>query len=127
MTLEQIVSRMARALSEITQDLHRTRISLYKPIHMPILQKIVQVGRRVVPRGWAPVIQAATRINPRLHRYTARMKSGDDLLIDLAQPMCLGYFFDGGVPHNCGLDRLMGHVLSPCLARTQNFTSINDA
>ena len=80
---------------------------------MPILQKIVQVGRLIVPRGWAPVIRSLTRMFPSLNRYTARMKTGDALILDLAQPMCLGYFFDGGVPHNQGLDRIMAQVLVP--------------
>ncbi len=80
---------------------------------MPILQKIVQVGRLIVTRGWAPVIISLTRMFPSLHSYTARMKTGDDLILDLAQPMCLGYFFDGGVPHNQGLDRIMAKVLVP--------------
>lgn len=80
---------------------------------MPLLQSIVQFGRRFVSRGWAPLIKFAAQINPKLRRYSAQLNNGDSLLIDLTQPMCMGYFFDGGVPHNQGLDRLMRHTLKP--------------
>lgn len=80
---------------------------------MPLLQSFVQLGRRVVPRGWAPLLRMAARANPRLQAYPARMASGDRLVLDLRQSMCLGYLFEGALPHNQGLDRVMERVLGP--------------
>lgn len=80
---------------------------------MPLLQSFVRLGRRVVPRGWSPLLRMAARANPRLRAYSARLTSGDRIVLDLSQTMCLGYLFDGGLPHNQGLDRVMQRVLGP--------------
>jgi FkbM family methyltransferase len=80
---------------------------------MPLLQSAVQLARRVVPRGWAPLLRMAARANPRLRAYPALLSNGDRMTLDLSQTMCLGYFFDGGVPHNQGLSRVMERVLEP--------------
>lgn len=80
---------------------------------MPTFQRVMQGFQRVVPRGWAPVVRLAARVNPALRRYPAAMRRGDSLVLDLRQNMCLGYFFHGEIRHEVGLERLIGRVLKP--------------
>lgn len=78
---------------------------------MPLFQRVIQAAQRVVPRGWAPVVKLAARVNPALRRYPAALRDGDRLLVDLRQSMCLGYFFHGELRHDVGVERLLRAAL----------------
>jgi FkbM family methyltransferase len=80
---------------------------------MPMsLQATVNIARRVIPRGWAPLIAAAARVVPSLQRYRARLSDGGEIYLDLREFMCFSYFFYGGVPHEMGTEKLLRRVLS---------------
>lgn len=74
-------------------------------------QSAVQAARRVIPRGWAPLIAAAARVIPSLQQYRARLMNGGEIYLDLREFMCFGYFFYGGVPHEMGTEKLLPRVL----------------
>jgi FkbM family methyltransferase len=78
---------------------------------MPFLQDIVRGARRVLPRGWAPLLQTSARVFPNLQSYRARTDGDDFLYIDLRQSMCLTIFFHQGQPHEQGTEALLRHVL----------------
>ncbi len=80
---------------------------------MPMsLQATVNAARRVIPRGWAPLITAAARVVPSLQQYRARLADGDEIYLDLREFMCFSYFFYGGLPHEQGTEKLLRRVLS---------------
>lgn len=76
-----------------------------------MLQHIVRSARRIVPRGWAPVLQASARLIPSLQNYPAQTESGDCLYVDLRQSMCLTLFFQKGQPHEKGTESLLHYAL----------------
>ncbi len=80
---------------------------------MPLLQDIVRGARKVLPRGWAPLLQTSARVFPNLQSYRARTDGDDFLYIDLRQSMCLTIFFHQGQPHEQGTERLLRYVLKP--------------
>ena len=80
---------------------------------MPLLQAMVRGARRVLPRGWAPLLQTSARVFPNLQSYRARTDGGDFLYIDLRQSMCLTIFFHQGQPHEQGTEALLRYVLKP--------------
>lgn len=78
---------------------------------MPTLQTIVRGGRKIIPRGWAPLVQTGARLIPNLQSYRAETESGDHFYLDLREKMCLGIFFDRGQPHERGTEALLHYVL----------------
>jgi FkbM family methyltransferase len=66
---------------------------------MMTLQSFVQTARKVVPRGWSPIIRSMSSVHPRGRLYPAALNNGDTLYVDLAENMCHIYFFHGGLPH----------------------------
>lgn len=80
---------------------------------MPLLQAMVRGARKVLPRGWAPLLQTSARVFPYLQSYRARTDGDDFLYIDLRQSMCLTIFFNQGQPHEQGTERLLRYVLKP--------------
>lgn len=79
---------------------------------MPIsLQSTVNVARRVIPRGWAPLIAAVARLVPSLQRYRARLSDGGEIYLDLREFMCFSCFFYGELPHERGTEKLLQRVL----------------
>ncbi|MCP9440071.1 MAG: FkbM family methyltransferase [Nitrospira sp.] len=75
------------------------------------LQATVNVARRVIPRGWAPLLAAVARVVPSLQQYRARLTNGGEIYLDLREFMCFTYFFYGGVPHELGTEKLLRRVL----------------
>lgn len=81
------------------------------PADMPTLQTIVRGGRKIIPRGWAPLVQTAARLIPNWQSYRAETESGDHFYLDLREKMCLGIFFQRGQPHERGTEALLDYVL----------------
>ncbi|MCP9476014.1 MAG: FkbM family methyltransferase [Nitrospira sp.] len=75
------------------------------------LQAMVNVARRVIPRGWAPLIASAARVVPSLQQYRARLKDGGEIYLDLREFMCFSCFFYGELPHEQGTEKLLRRVL----------------
>ncbi|MCP9468686.1 MAG: FkbM family methyltransferase [Nitrospira sp.] len=75
------------------------------------LQAMVNMARRVIPRGWAPLIATAARVVPSLQQYRARLKDGDAIYLDLREFMCFSCFFYGELPHERGTEKLLRRVL----------------
>lgn len=80
---------------------------------MPLLQAMIRGARKVLPRGWAPLLQTSARVFPNLQSYRAQTDGDDFLYIDLRQSMCLTIFFHQGQPHEQGTERLLQYVLKP--------------
>ena len=74
---------------------------------------MVQSARKVLPRGWAPLLQIGARVFPNLQSYRARTEGGNFLYIDLRQSMCLTIFFYRGQPHERGTEALLRYTLKP--------------
>ena len=79
----------------------------------PVLQSIVQAGRKALPRGWAPLLKTIAQLSPHLQNYRARIGEYDYLHVDLRQSMCLVYFFHNGLPHERGTEVLLRKALRP--------------
>lgn len=75
------------------------------------LQATINAARRVIPRGWAPLLAAVARVVPSLQQYRARLTNGGEIYLDLREFMCFTYFFYGGVPHEMGTEKLLRRVL----------------
>lgn len=75
------------------------------------LQAAVNVARRVIPRGWAPLIATVARVVPALQQYRARLKDGGEIYLDLREFMCFSCFFYGELPHEQGTEKLLRRVL----------------
>ncbi len=80
---------------------------------MPTLQRVVNRARRVVPRGWSPVLVLLGRMVPAGRRYQARLSNGDRIYLDLREPMCHPLFYRGGHPEEYGTEKLLRRVLRP--------------
>jgi len=77
----------------------------------PALQSAIHFWRRIVPRGWSPLLAEVARMYPPLQSYLARLSDGDQLFIDLREYMCHTYFYYGGQPFEEGTHRLLKAVL----------------
>lgn len=80
---------------------------------MPLLQRIVQIGRRVLPRGWSFALRRIAKLHPSLQTYPATLASGDTLHVNLAEDMCHGYFYHGRLEHEQYAEELFKLVLRP--------------
>lgn len=81
---------------------------------MPQLQTAIRLGRRVIPRGWSPLLRGLARVLPGLQAYPARMRDGERLILDLRESMCHGLFYDAAPPaHEEGVERVIRRVLRP--------------
>lgn len=80
---------------------------------MPLLQTLVRSARKLLPRGWAPLLQKSARWLPNLQSYRARIAGNDLLHLDLRQSMCLTIFFYQGQPHEQGTEALLRYILKP--------------
>lgn len=80
---------------------------------MPTLQRLVRGGRKIIPRGWAPLIQTGARLISNWQSYRAETESGDHYYLDLREKMCLGILFQRGQPHERGTEALLNYVLKP--------------
>lgn len=89
-----------------------TRHQLEISIIMATLQRIVQIGRKIIPRGWSPFLRLITRIYSPALSYPAALNNGDSLYLDLSQDMCHGYFYHGELPHERFSTALFERVLS---------------
>ena len=67
-----------------------------------MLQKLIQIFRKIIPRGWAIFLKICTILYPPITIYPAKLKNGDIIFVNLKQRMCLGYFFDGCILHSPG-------------------------
>jgi len=76
-----------------------------------LLQTSVNRMRRLLPRGWAPLISLIARLTPSLQQYKARLSNGDYMYLDLREDMCFGIFFYEGQPHEIGTEKLLSKVL----------------
>lgn len=79
---------------------------------MPVLQDTVIALRRLVPRGWSPLLILLSRCLPGLRRYPARLQDGTTLYLDLYQRMCHGLLFMRGQPHEYGTEKAIRGLLS---------------
>lgn len=77
----------------------------------PVLQRAIQVGRRLVPRGWSRVLFVLARSLPSLRQYPVRLEDGSTLYVDLRNPMSHGYFFHGRLPHEPLTHRILEEYL----------------
>ena len=66
---------------------------------MPMLQRIVQYLRKLIPRGWSPILVFLSSKIKHLQEYPAKMENGETIYLDLSQKMCHGYFYNGRVEH----------------------------
>ena len=64
---------------------------------MLTFQKLIQSGKRLIPRGWSPFLRLMAKIIPKMRNYPALLKNGDTLYINLEENMCHGYFYFGEV------------------------------
>jgi FkbM family methyltransferase len=78
-----------------------------------MLQKLIQIIRKIIPRGWGVFLRYASMLYPPITIYPAKLKNGDTLFVNIQQRMCLGYFFDGCILHSPGVDKLMSKILTP--------------
>lgn len=79
---------------------------------MPQLQTAVRLGRRVIPRGWSPLLRGLATVLPGLRAYPARMRGGDRLILDLRESMCHGLFYDAAPPpHEEGVEAVIRRTL----------------
>lgn len=78
---------------------------------VPLLQTLVQVGARVIPRGWSHIAMSLGRLHPRFQRYSIVTTRGDRLILDLRQRMCTPYLLYGEIPHDQGVDRIIRAVV----------------
>jgi FkbM family methyltransferase len=78
---------------------------------MGMLQEFVRSARKIVPRGWAPILHTSAHLIPGLQTYRAKTDSGDSIYIDLRQSMCLTIFFQKGQPHERGTEALLRYAL----------------
>lgn len=77
------------------------------------LQGMVQIARRLLPRGWSPVLRGSAMLFPGLRSYPAVMHDGDCLWLDLREDGCHTYFYHGCLPHERGTESLMRQALLP--------------
>ncbi|MBS1810944.1 MAG: FkbM family methyltransferase [Acidobacteria bacterium] len=78
---------------------------------MTALQRFVNQGRKVIPRGWVFVIKAFARFIPSLQHYRVSLVNGDHMYLDLREDMCFGQFFDGCISGEQGTDTLFNRLL----------------
>lgn len=80
---------------------------------MEILQKFVQIGRRIAPRGWSPILRGISHVFPRARMYPAVLKNGDTFFVDLSENMCHRYFYDGELSNEEYSTAFFEKVLEP--------------
>lgn len=80
---------------------------------MAILQRFVQLGRKMAPRGWSPVLRGISHVYPRARLYPALLKNGDHLFVDLSENMCHRYFYDGECTNEEYTTAFFEKVLAP--------------
>ncbi len=74
---------------------------------------MVGLHRTILPRGHSRLVRLLARFLPSLKTYPALLADGDRLYLDLRETMCLGYFFEGELPHERGLVELLKVTLRP--------------
>jgi FkbM family methyltransferase len=74
---------------------------------MTTFQDAAVLGRRLMPRGWTAGLRWLSTIVPTLRQYRVTLSNGERLYVNLGERMCLLYFFEGGLPHEAGIERLM--------------------
>jgi FkbM family methyltransferase len=62
---------------------------------MITFQDIIQHARKLVPRGWSPLLRYISKVYPPATMYPGRLKSSDTLYLDLSENMCHSYFYYG--------------------------------
>lgn len=80
---------------------------------MAFFQKFIQIGRKVAPRGWSPVLRGISHLYPPARMYPALLKNGDHLFVDLSQNMCHRYFYDGECTNEEYTTAFFEEVLAP--------------
>jgi len=105
-TTRQFTLRMAGQVLKV-------EMSFPQVTSKPKLQKFVQLGRKLVPRGWAPLLKKTACLSATLQNYRAKIGGDDFLHLDLRESMCLIYFFHDGLPHERGTETLLRYVLKP--------------
>ena len=78
-----------------------------------MLQKIVQTGRKVIPRGWSPFLRFVAKFHPDAEMYPASLENGETFFLDLSEEMCHGYFYNGGIGHERYTVALFKKFLQP--------------
>lgn len=78
---------------------------------MMMLQRIIQTGKKIIPRGWSLLLRFISRFYPRARMYPALLNNGDTLYIDLSENMCHGYFYYGEVSDEQYTDAFFKKVL----------------
>ena len=48
---------------------------------MATLQKMVQTAKRVMPRGWSPIMRNLSKVYPPARMYPAALTNGDTLFV----------------------------------------------
>lgn len=76
-------------------------------------QSTIRAARRILPRGWSPVIATLARAVPALRRYPVSLNDGSTITLDLQRRMVHGYFFHGGQPHGDGILTVLRRTLHP--------------
>lgn len=66
---------------------------------MITLQKVVKIGRTLVPRGWSPLLKALSGFYPNARMYPATLKNSDTFFLDLSEDMCHTCFYHGDLPY----------------------------
>lgn len=66
---------------------------------MLTLQKAVQIGRTIVPRGWSPLLKSISGFYPNARMYPATLKNSETFFLDLSEDMCHTCFYHGDVPY----------------------------
>ena len=78
---------------------------------MTALQRFVNFGRKIIPRGWVWLLKLFARYTPSFQHYKVSLANGDYMYLDLREDMCFGQFFDGCISGEQGTDLLFHRLL----------------
>jgi len=78
-----------------------------------LIQDTVIFLRKIIPRGWSPLLRYFSLIVPSLQKYQASLSDGTRIYLNLSQKMCHGIFFNKGQPHEIGTEKIISFKLSP--------------
>ena len=66
---------------------------------MITLQRVVQIGRAIMPRGWSPLLKSISGFYPNARMYPAKLKNSDTFFLDMSEEMCHTCFYHGDLPY----------------------------
>lgn len=77
------------------------------------LQRSIQNLKKVIPRGWSPILRYLSKVYPKARMYPAVLKNSDTLFLDLSENMCHTYFYYGELPHEKYTEEFFKRYLKP--------------